>query len=498
MKGIDKIWMYLYLLAVALTGCDDENETMSLPESPTTVTIMGYEDSFIETRASNVINRDGLGKRYGDIYIRQRKDATGTTEDSFVEVVAWGKYQVPEGQYGVLEHVADIANSKKLEWEDSKQRYVFQALNVPKNILYEDQPSNVKIDMKGAGNGNIEESRASGKVTFAGGIEALKGGLEYFVGAGVGPWQLLDNGEGIVVTLRRQVAKVQFSSISRLLQDGSKDYSITKCTIIFPNQPQEASFNFDEFHKEYDDMNSIPNSRIGDFATLHPTTEPNKTGVEFEWLKNLDNVLIEGRPISNDFENDTNIVRSVYLMPFKYWETDHKYEEQAGFFIVKLPGNGSEEERVYTGNLLGSNSSNSHYLRAGHYADVSLTLTDGTEAGGTGSMIIKWNKEEKEEVPHHPVPGIYKAEEAKLLLEALQKNDTSAIPKNCYKQEMIDGKTVNVIRLFTNIDWSQITEELHIPDSFVLVCQGYKIQLGKEGKITGEITEELHVITSVT
>jgi hypothetical protein len=69
MKGIDKIWMYLYLLAVALTGCDDENETMSLPESPTTVTIMGYEDSFIETRASNVINRDGLGKRYGDIYI---------------------------------------------------------------------------------------------------------------------------------------------------------------------------------------------------------------------------------------------------------------------------------------------------------------------------------------------------------------------------------------------------------------------------------------------
>ena len=45
MKGIDKIWMYLYLLAVALTGCDDENETMSLPESPTTVTIMGYEDS---------------------------------------------------------------------------------------------------------------------------------------------------------------------------------------------------------------------------------------------------------------------------------------------------------------------------------------------------------------------------------------------------------------------------------------------------------------------
>lgn len=112
MKGIDKIWMYLYLLAVALTGCDDENETMSLPESPTTVTIMGYEDSFIETRASNVINRDGLGKRYGDIYIRQRKDATGTTEDSFVEVVAWGKYQVPEGQYGVLEHVADIANSK--------------------------------------------------------------------------------------------------------------------------------------------------------------------------------------------------------------------------------------------------------------------------------------------------------------------------------------------------------------------------------------------------
>ena len=101
-------------------------------------------------------------------------------------------------------------------------------------------------------------------------------------------------------------------------------------------------------------------------------------------------------------------------------------------------------------------------------------------------------------MPHHPVPGIYKAEEAKLLLEALQKNDTSAIPKNCYKQEMIDGKTVNVIRLFTNIDWSQITEELHIPDSFVLVCQGYKIQLGKEGKITGEITEELHVITSVT
>ncbi len=498
MKRIGRIMLYMWLPAIIVAGCDDEKEGAVLPdESRPEVIVVGNVDSFVQTRATDDvgnINADGLGAKYGDIYIRQREYNASSNGDNPVTVTGWGKYKVKEGAQGILEYTGEDSGagsgsdggsgSEVLTWGKSDRAYVFQVLNVPQKTVEEEQ-SGVTIDMAGE-NGRV---KGTGTVTFGGGTGALASGLEYFVGGGVGPKTLVEDGQSISMTLRRQVAKVLFSSIERREPGGIIDENIQNCTIIFPNLPKKATFSFDEFHEEVKGNTSgeivleEPNERIGDYVQLHAIEgEDGGNGVELNWK------LHAGDDNTSTFED--NIVRAAYLIPFKFLkdngngaeggsENKQLLEEQPGFFIVKLPIDGSGTEKVYTGNILGTDQY--HNLRAGHYAVVKLTLVDGTEAGGAGSIIQGWDGKAEADVPHHPVPGVYTEEEIGLLLKALTSGKADDVPKTFYDDDK------KVIRLFTNIDWSKAgITELKIPKGFVLDGQGYNIKLGTGVKITEE------------
>lgn len=501
----------MWLPAIVVTGCDSERGGGALPsEASAKVIIMGSEDSFVETRATKLLNSDGLGERYGDIYIRQREFENRNDGSTPVNVIGWGKYQASTNAQGMLEFGSassdgtDVYGSELL-WSKPQQAYVFQAVSVPKNLLDGTKLSGVEINMEGEtdsgeGAGDTGGAKATGTVTFGGGKEALGLGLEYFVGGGVRSKSLVEGGQSVSMTLRRQVAKVLFDSISRV-EPQNVISPVMRCQIIFPNLPSKATFNFDEFHslgegKPQFDFDAIPDKRVGDFVTLHPKKDGGM-GVKLDWVFDLSKLPEGEKPalLDNTTAANLNILnsisRSAYLMPFKFWDDENSsYEEQEGFFIVKLTVNKSDgtgtvtkdatEENIYTGNLLGRGSFDC--LRAGRYARVVLTLMDGEEAGGTGSIIVGWNVEAEADVPHHPVPGVYsEEEEIELLLKALTSGEVDDIPKTFYDDNE------KVIRLFTNIDWSKVSiTELKIPEDFVLDGQGYNIKLGDGVVITGK------------
>ena len=141
-----------------------------------------------------------------------------------------------------METTGDI---EPLKWNSSQTSYFFQALSVPINA--NGDPTGVEFTHKDPNN-----EIGNGKVTFGG----YKTGLEYFVGATVGPQQLSPHGPKVVITLQRQVAKVIFGGIHHIDINGKKEeYIKDSCDIIFPNLPANATFDmghFREQQKEYD------------------------------------------------------------------------------------------------------------------------------------------------------------------------------------------------------------------------------------------------------
>lgn len=159
-------------------------------------------------------------------------------------------------------------------------------------------------------------------------------------------------------------------------------------------------------------------------------------------------------------------------------------ENQSGFFVIKRKS--ANGIKTYTGNI--NNNNNRIQLFAGESIRLNVTLKDGpATGGGDGSIITEWSTAGEADVPHHPIPGIYTKEEAGKLLEALQSKTPNKIPipEAFYKME--DGK--KVIRLFINIDWSNLTETLTLPDNIVLDGQGYNVKLGSNGSIEGNLKD---------
>ncbi len=164
---------------------------------------------------------------------------------------------------------------------------------------------------------------------------------------------------------------------------------------------------------------------------------------------------------------------------------DNKPENQSGFFIVQY------KDRNYTGNLNVKTINGHDYIRLwpGDCLRVTVTLQDGpATGGGDGSAIAEWNLAKEQDLPHYPVPGIYTSEDAAELLAALQSG--KAIPERFYGEDE-NGK--KVIRLFTNVDWSAVTDVLTIPEDFVLDGQGYNVKLGEGGSIHGAMEGILYV-----
>ena len=114
---------------------------------------------------------------------------------------------------------------------------------------------------------------------------------------------------------------------------------------------------------------------------------------------------------------------------------------------------------------------------------LALQVADGAVAG-FGSYIRGWNSEERENASHSR-PGIYTQADAEALLQYLQDGDSSDLPVYFYEEE--DG--VKVIRLYTHLDWSTLTQELTLPSDVRLEGQGYYIRFGTGGSLSGNFND---------
>ncbi len=450
MKYLTKTVWCLCLSALLFGGCDRGQEEMHRWEHPVEVRFSVVETPFVQTRA-NEIGKDGTGPQYGTIHIRRTSDKDRDTHE-------WAYGKVKEGSSGSL----DYADEAKFYWPDMSTQYFFQAISVPTNGNNTALPGRVTFDPS-------KKPGGEGRVEF-GGYET---GLEYFVGASVGP-QNLENGVTVRMAMARQVGKIIFQTIKHIDAGGNTNENIKQCKIIFPNLPASATFDLERMYRIYQaTMDPEPMGLNGrNFVCL---TNSEEKGIEMQWTS---------APSDNPENLSQDILYSktqaIYLPTFQLWDgKDNKPENQSGFFIV------SYDNKTYTGNLNVQTLNGYDYIRLwpGDCLKVTVTLQEGqATGGGDGSAIAEWNLAKEQDVPHYPIPGIYTAEDATELLAALQSG--KAIPERfCGVDE--DGK--KVIRLFTNIDWSAVTDTLTIPDGYVLAVQGYNIKMGENGAVEGDI-----------
>ena len=64
------------------------------------------------------------------------------------------------------------------------------------------------------------------------------------------------------------------------------------------------------------------------------------------------------------------------------------------------------------------------------------------------------------------------------------------VPQQFYEER---GGGKKVIRLFANVDWSQLTGELWISEEYILAGQGYNITLGEGGSLTCRQEGKLYI-----
>lgn len=450
----------LCLSAWLCVACEEKMPEEHRQEYSSEVRFTGTTDTFRQTRATddNLIGKDGNGAKYGTFYIRQIP--TGDQGTPF-----WGHYKVAEGKAGDLSPTDAEDETYHLHWDGLTTQYYFQALSVP-------VPEEGGVEGVTFTHTDSPET-GSGKVVFG----DYKTGLEYFVGATVGPKKLQD-AQTVNMRLQRQVSKVIFNSIYYEPAPPAGGYYVDTCEIIFPNLYTSATFDMAHFRLQqgvFDVQNPFDTPvggtrQLNDYITLDYKDQPK--GIRMNW-----------KELPKDSAN-TQVLRdirqAVYVHPFKFWDgSDNKPENQSGFFIVRYKG------RSFTGNIYGTDEK--VQLLAGQSARLTLTLREGNvPGGGEGSIIVGWKIAGEQDVPHYPVPGIYSADDAAALLAALQSGGTIPIPERFYNEK-------KEIRLFTNIDWSAVTGTLTIPDGYTLVGQGYHIKMGEHGTVAGKIKGTLYI-----
>ncbi len=501
MKYMNQTISYVMgVLALLTAGCDNPVETDALTAGGTSEVVFSGEESgfgLVQTRATTYpiggTTNDGSGPDFGTFYMLQIPDPNNKNQQPKEEGTVWGIYYVPGGASGSLGAVNPDETTDKLCWKEPNIKYYFRGINIPRPI---DSATKSAVTF----NYNAEQKdleQATGTVTFG----DYKGGLEYFVGATSTPQALTDGtGKKVSIMFRRQVCKVVFQTFKYKNSSTDEGTALNgPLEIIFPNLPRQATFNMNEFHEQ--EQVTIGWSDRKNYVTLHPV-EDGGYGVSMMWEKVQTNKDKEEEEIEHPALKNPEIKQALYLIPFVFWDNSSgKAEDQSGFFIVKYDG------KTYTGNITGQNYTNggtievkANQLYPAHRCVLNVTLQDGpVQGGGDGSIIVGWSTVGEETTQHPPVPGIYSQEDAKKLLEALKSGKSENIPVSFYREETItdasgEKKPVKVIRLFKNIDWSEVTDtELKIPDGFVLMGQGYNVTLGAGASIKGEQEGKLYI-----
>ena len=454
MKTLHRITTYsaTVLLLTALAACTDE-ERSNTPLVPTKedIAFLGTveEGEDITTRAT-VMNSEKFD--YGDIYIYRERETeeSGGEKKSEMQV-----YQVAPGEQGKLE-VKESGDA--LKWEDAYDKQTFIAWTQPYPGSEEEEESTPPTDEDFMGGVMMNEPESPATYATTGTVKfgtQSETNLERFIVAKTGPLSFNDQNQYVGLHFYHPVGKIQLDVVTHIRSDKSEE-DITEAILTFPNLPKSATLNVlnaKELPSPYTDV-------------LNPS--PTEKGITWTWKKNEENALL-------------------YVNPFTFY--DDKINDdymQPGYFTIQIkvtPNSSSQTTvtKIYSGML--ATSSTSHVgavqLKGNECLHITMQATDGPVIG-INSYITDWNTEPMENVPQHRVPGIYTQEDAEALLNALL-NDTD-IP--AYLIDGEEGET-QTIRFFTHVDWSGATEDITIPEGYILDGQGYKLTLLESVNLDG-------------
>ena len=454
MKTLHRITTYsaTVLLLTALAACTDE-ERSNTPLVPTKedIAFLGTveEGEDITTRAT-VMNSEKFD--YGDIYIYRERETeeSGGEKKSEMQV-----YQVTPGEQGKLE-VKESGDA--LKWEDAYDKQTFIAWTQPYPGSEEEEESTPPTDEDFMGGVMMNEPESPATYATTGTVKfgtQSETNLERFIVAKTGPLSFNDQNQYVGLHFYHPVGKIQLDVVTHIRSDKSEE-DITEAILTFPNLPKSATLNVlnaKELPSPYTDV-------------LNPSQR--EKGITWTWKKNEENALL-------------------YVNPFTFY--DDKINDdymQPGYFTIQIkvtPNSSSQTTitKIYSGML--ATSSTSHVgavqLKGNECLHITMQATDGPVIG-INSYITDWNTEPMENVPQHRVPGIYTQEDAEALLNALL-NDTD-IP--AYLIDGEEGET-QTIRFFTHVDWSGATEDITIPEGYILDGQGYKLTLPESVNLYG-------------
>ena len=419
-----KLYAATLLMLAAMGACTDEEQgNTPLAPAEENITFLGSvkETKEISTRSDNYIIINGQNDGYGemDFYIYQKIGE----EDPTIRI-----YQPSGGEQGRLETKEE---QEPLKWESTTARHLFYAWTQPNVDTDGEVTGGVKMDAQTGGT-----YPTTGTVIF--GTEA-ETKLEHFIVTKQGPLTYDENNQYVGLHFYHPVGKIVIDNIRHFRADGSSE-PVTKCTLTFPNLHTSAKF-------------IVTDAATPPYSDIY--TEATETGIEWNWRE----------------DGQTNL----YVKPFTFaGEEEAPYYEQPGYFIVnaEVTISGTSTTRSYTGTLVGSSPTITE-LKGNEELHISMQVADGNVTG-INSYIVDWDDADEITVPQPRVTGIYTQADAEALLEGLQ-SDPVKIPP--YLIDIDEGNNTKTIRFFTHVDWSEATDDITIPDGYVLDGQGYKLTL---------------------
>ncbi len=354
-------------------------------------------------------------------------------------------YSVYEAEDGVAGRLACASGQVPLIWAGTGTAHTFYAWTTP------------SVGTSGTVTGGVEMDGTvlnRGKVTFG----ILKDtDLEKFIVAEEGPLSYESNGSYVRLLFYRPVAKIRLDQLVHIDARGSRTH-VEKCTVTFPNLPKTAVFDAKKTRVEGGNYGDVWLDS-GDAGY-----EEAEKGVTWDW----------------DSTTGSDADYDLYVQPFVFGTDDgvvdgsQPDETQPGYFIITAVIDGVE--KTYYATLAGMVDIKE--LQAGQFMRMDLSVQDGA-GGGIGCEIVDWNTEEESSVSHRR-PGLYSQEDADALLDVLTADpvDLDALNRFCREEN-----GVMVIHLYTDVDWSSLTEELVLPEGYAIDSQGYEIVFGEGGAI---------------
>lgn len=437
--------------------------------------------SRVTPNPDNYITLNETTENFGTFYIWQ--DITPQEEGTTEELHYFQQYVEAPGEQGNLAVVGADNEEGRLNWHNQTSKHTFYSWTQP-NVKNSEQKITGGVDMGSSLPENFgkqeNESSITGTVTYGTNGET---NLEKFIVTKKGPISYDEWGQDVALYFERPIAKITLLGVIYIDANGAENANIQTCTLLFPNMYKTASFNPFLWN---DDTQNV----------LSTDDKTNEKGIKWEWHKT-----------TTEYD-----AKSLYVHPFKFGSDNNTnpsddntdIHQDPGFFIVQMTFNGGST-KSYTGtlnslNLTPTSATAKRQLNAGEHMQLYLTVTDGGGVG-IGYQIIDWDTEEEQTLPQYRIPGVYNEEDAKRLLDALQKaaDNTSGyiFPEGVEDLVVNKGDETNPqyeINLFTHIDWSSVTNgDIKIPDGYTLKGNGYNITLKEGVNITGKQVENIYV-----